>query len=211
MIERLGRDLFGPAADDEVLADYPLEAYVTGILYPNTDQPIDAAQDIGADDQDDETTFADPPVALANARYPSSVGITFGVDLSQTDTIQVTIGAAMYVAAERAEGHAWERRPLVTEPVTLNVDRPLADHRIALPEQLQLYARVRPADSAGSAAVTLALVNTRSGRPGARDGDCFYQTSIEIRSPDGRSVFVERQAQRMVQIDDADLRSYRLL
>ena len=211
IVAHLERDLYGPAATDEVLSDYPLEAYVTGILYPNTDQPIDAAQDIGADDQDDETTFADPPVALANARYPASVGITFGVDLSQTDTIQVTIGAAMYVAAERAEGHAWERRPLVTEPVTLKVDRPLADHRVALPEQLQLYARVRPADSAGSASITLALVNTRSGRPGARDGDCFYQTSIEVSSPDGRSVFVERQAQRMVQIDDDDLRSYRLL
>lgn len=213
VVQRIKRTILGPGGTDEDLTDFPLDTYAAGILYPNRDDPIDPSQDDGeGDDDDDEaTTFADPPVSLANARYPSSMGITFGVDLGRTQSIRITVEAAMYAPVERDEGSRWERRAVQVEPVILEVDHPVADHRIALPEHLELYARVRSADAQCAVAVTLALVNTRKGTNGKRDADAFYQTAISVRSSDDAPVFVERKASRSLQIDDEDIRSYQLL
>ena len=101
MVEALTRDIIGPQAEDEVLRDFPLQTYISGILYPRSSEPIEPNDDIDVDDDDDnnEGQF-DPAVAYANLRYPSSMGLTFAIDPS-IEAIQVEIRAARY---EQTEG-----------------------------------------------------------------------------------------------------------
>jgi hypothetical protein len=211
MLERLSRDLVGPGDPDETISDFPLEQYICGILYPRSEDRFDPAQDHDVVEGEDEATYADPPVALANEKYPCSAGMTFAVDLSKAKEITVTASAALYVPEETEEGTRWKRCPLTIEPVSLRVDEPTPDRRLSLAEGLELFARIRPADEAGAVAVTLALVNTRTAKPGKRDGDAFFQPSLVAEAVDGVPAFVERNVGRPIQIDDADLRSYRLL
>src|SRR4051812_13944005 len=194
MVDRLVRDLVGPGAIDETIDDLPMEKYICGILYPRSEDPIDPAQDDDAAESDDESTFADPPVALANEKYPSSTGMTFAVDLARAQEVVVRTSAAMYAPEEDEKSRRWVRRALAIEPVTLRVDEPVSDKRVPLDDGLELFVRVRQAESSGAVAVTVALVNTRLAKPGLRDGDAFYQPSIVVQASDMAAVFVERDA-----------------
>jgi hypothetical protein len=211
VLERLERDLVGPIEQNESFGDFPLERYLCGILYPRSDDPIDPSQDNDEAEGEDETTFADPPVALSSEKYPASAGLTFAVDSTLTSEVRVIASAALYASAETEAGMIWTRQPLEIEPISLRVDAPARDRRVELGDGLQLFARVRAADAAGSVAVTLVLVNSRRATPGKRDSDAFFQPSLIIESPDGRAVFVERTSSRPVEVDDPDLRAYRLL
>jgi len=211
MLERLERDLVGPGTADEKIDDYPLEKYICGILYPRSADLIDPSQDQDLAEDEDESTYPDPPVALANEKYPSSAGLTFAVDLSRTKEIVVVASAARYVPDEVDAEKQWSRHAIALEPVTLQVDVPSADRRIMLAEGLELFARIRPRDAARAVAITLALVNTRTAKPGKRDADAFFQPKLTVRADDGSAAFVERHTGTQPQIDDADLRSYRLL
>ena len=71
---------------NELLDDFPLERYIAGILYPCTDDPIDPAQDDDPHEGEDKDSLPDPPVAMASARYPSSMGLTFAVDIERATT-----------------------------------------------------------------------------------------------------------------------------
>jgi hypothetical protein len=211
MVARLERDLLGPECVDELLEDFPLERYIMGILYPSTDDPIDPAQDDDPHEGEDEESSPDPPVAMASARYPSSMGLTFAVDVERTTAVEARMEAAMYVPEEEGETKKWRRKALALEPVTIPVDQAVTELRIALGEGLELYARVRGADKNDAVAVTLALINTRPGRKGQRDADAFFQASIEVSAVGDSAAFVERHAARTVEIEDEDLRSYGLL
>jgi hypothetical protein len=211
MLRRLEQDLVGPAEPAETINDFPLEKYICGILYPRTEDRIDPTQDDRTADDEGEATYADPPVALANEKYPSSAGMTFAIDLTRATEIIVTAKAAIYVPEEGEANATWTRHPLTIEPLTLKVDQPISDQRVVLGDGLELFARIRQADASGAAAVTLALVNTRTATPGRRDGDAVFQPSLTVEAPIAEPVFVERNVSRPVEIDDADLRSYRLL
>jgi Helicase conserved C-terminal domain len=211
IVRRLERDLVGPGEPDETITDFPLERYVCGILYPQHDDPIDPSQDDDVAEGDDEATFADPPVALANEKYPASAGLTFAVDIREADEVCITPTAAMYSEQEVQEGTQWARRPVLLDKVVIAVDRPVRDRRILLAEGLELFVRVRPPDAAGAAAITVAVVNTRTAKPGKRDADSFFQVGMVVEAVNGRTAFVERDLNRPAKVDDADLRSYQLL
>jgi hypothetical protein len=212
LVESLAHDLIGAAETNESFTDYPLERYIAGLLYPQIADSVDAAEDTSnLEDSDDETTYADPPIAMANIRYPSSMGITFAVDPSCTSTVVVTITASTYQKDDPADQARWQRRPLNLDPITLDVGEPNPHKLLDLAEGLRLYVRVRPRDESGAISITLALVNTRTGKPGARDADTFFQPRIHVTSSATEPAFVERKTQRTVDVDDADLRSYRLL
>ena len=101
--EYLVRDLLGPAAPDEVIEDLPLTRYAVGVLYAKQSGTLDPEQDIddSEDDGDGEIAPADPPVALANMRYPSSMGLTFAVDPKTAGHVTIrVVGAARYEEVE---------------------------------------------------------------------------------------------------------------
>src|SRR5262245_13888964 len=107
IIRRLAQDLVGPGEVDETITDFPPEKYICGILYPRSEDPIDPSQDDNVAEGDDEATFADPPVAMANEKYPSSVGLTFAVDLTATSEVAVLASAANYRLDEDERGKRW--------------------------------------------------------------------------------------------------------
>src|ERR1035438_7934228 len=137
LVDALVRDLIGPQQPDEVeiISDPPLTRYISGILYPQSDAVVDASQDIDVPDDDggEEGTAPDPPVAMANVRFPSSMGLTFAVDSVTTDSVVVAIKAARYekVASDASSTsptrrprrgglgptEPWRRIPLECEPV----------------------------------------------------------------------------------------------
>lgn len=228
VVEALTRDLIGPDSEAEVIADAPITKYISGILYPQTQgEPIDPAQDLDLADDYDEAVLPDPPVAMANVRYPSSMGMTFSLDPERTTSFQVDVKAARYVeleATEDAEKEGrgsrrrgdtapgeWQRAPIDIAPVTVPIDNPLPNFRRTIADGLELFCRVRGPDSAGLVPVTTVLLNTNVVTRGLKDAHSFFQPEMVVSAPDSpEGAFAERMGVAFPGSDE-DLRSYRLM
>ena len=105
LVERLTRDLLGPHEEHEIIDDAPIEEYIVGVLYPQSSDALSPEHDFDEADEDEEAGNLDPPVSLANRRYPSSVGLTFAVDTRATQTVTIEVAAARYeeIANELAD------------------------------------------------------------------------------------------------------------
>lgn len=208
LVSAVELDLVGPRHGlDERIIDDPVATYACGVLYPLTAGTIPAAeQDDDLAEDGNEVGSGDPPVSLANTRYPSSLGLTFAVDSNVASDLLVEVQAARY----RAEGDdGWQREPIDASPLRVdvatvgNAEQPVVDG-------LVLYSRVRRSDERGVVAVTLALVN-RLEAPTAweKDAHSWFQCSMEIRAG-SPGAFVDRDPGDLP-VEDADLRSYRLI
>lgn len=230
LIDTLIRDLIGPSTDDEIIDDAPLTRYASGILYPQQSGTLEASEDIDETEDTDKEVVTDPPVALANVKYPSSMGMTFAVDSVVSPTITVHVSAARYVPLEEdtesdtstsvklrraGKRERWKREALEIAPIDLDITKPEAGFSQQLLEgqDLYLFYRIRPSDAFGSTPVTLVLVNNtiQPEGPGKRDVLAYFQPEIVVTAgKPGRTAFVERVATRVNATDD-DLRAYRLL
>jgi hypothetical protein len=208
IVEALREDLVGPRAEDEVLDDTPFSTYVAGVLYPVSAGTLAPENEVDESDEDDEASFADPPVNLANTRYPSSIGVTFAVDTAQTGSVEVAVEAARYVPESTNDGQQWRRTGLRFTH-TVDVHDVQDGEEVALERGLNLYTRVRRPDADDAAAVTVALVNRREAAVGQRDVHSYYQASLAAAAG-GRPVFVERRYDG-IPVDDVDLETYRLI
>jgi hypothetical protein len=222
--------LLGPGESEEIIEDAPITKYVTGVLYPSGAGVLDPEQDVDEDDAEDrgDEVATDPPIALANVRYPSSMGLTFAVDPDTSTTIGVRVTSARYVpivadtdesqearsrrwrrAEELAPPSSWRRVPIDVPQVDIDVTSPKT-HTSELVPGLELFWRVRSPDLSNRVPITLALVNRLSSPPGElRDTESFFQPRIEV-SASGTAAFVERPTIAPPKSDD-DLRSYQLL
>ncbi|KAB2340872.1 helicase-related protein [Actinomadura rudentiformis] len=223
LVTRLERDLIGPTgAAEETITDPPITKYAAGILFP---QSQDSVADANALDVESETTgpndFPDPAVTMAHVRYPSSMGMTFSVDLTVSDSIVVEVEAARYVADVPAEGRrsrtssvadeSWRRMSLPIQPRSIKVSE-VFQQSIRVADNLELFVRVRPANADGVAAVTLALLNLFVAQDNTSDRDAmaFFQPRITVRPVDGSSCFVERPSLGSADTDE-EAGAYRLL
>jgi hypothetical protein len=203
LCEALQSDLIGPASDEELLEEAPLDRYVTGILYPliRDGNEIDPeAQDDVADDDGDRA--ADPAVAMSNIQYPTSAGISFAV-APEVDEIRVLVEAARY--EETDEG--WQRKQVGPLELSVPVGATDAD-RDEVTTGLQLYHRVRD-EREGARSVTLVLLNTLEGEAGRKDPASFFQVSFKVVGVDDDTPFVARPAH--VEVSDEDLDTNALL
>lgn len=223
IVEYLSRDLCGPQSEDEVLTDPPITRYAVGVLYPVTAGNLDPSQHHDAVDELDDYA-SDPAVSLANARYPSSLGITFAV-VPDAPNLIISVKAARYepeMADAKWDGDVlashpspagsrmWRRIPIYPEPFLLDprkvgVVREWVDED----EGLQLYWRVRP-QTGGAIPITVASVNRRTARPAERDAASYFQPEIEVRAEDDSPAFVEREGGGAVTADP-DLLTTRLI
>ena len=98
LVDAVCRDLIGPVevSNEEVIDDPPFTKYICGVLYPQASGNLDEEQDSDVSDDEDEGVYADPPVAMAHVRYPSSMGISFAVDPTATGALHVYIECARY-------------------------------------------------------------------------------------------------------------------
>ncbi len=229
------RDLVGPPWGEEVrpeedlLLDDPVTRYGMGALYPRYAEPddnlIDPSEDLDAiADDDDEIAHADPPIAMAHVRYPSSMGLTCAVDSSAAPSVTATIRVARYekiegepipvVARSRtrrsnAGGSRWQRVPGEFS-CDVATDHPTRSGGIDLTDGLRLFFRVRPADPDELVSLTVGLVDTHvveAGKP--RDAFAWFQVELELSGPAGTTPFQARPGDQVH--SDEDLRSYDLL
>ena len=118
---RMVRDLLGPSSADEVITDPPITRYVTGILFPGIDDDGGVVLDPDLDEDEGEIGVAEPTVAMANARTPTSMGMTFAV-AAEAETLEIQVAAARYVpeAPEVAEGGDTEEERGMTARTATN-------------------------------------------------------------------------------------------
>jgi len=224
LLNALATDLIGPTASDETLDDAPLERYISGILYPQSAEPVSPTEDVDIGEEDDESGFSDPPVALANVRYPSSAGLSFAADSSLTKELLVEVAAGQYEQIQSQPGletgtprrrrqalqSRWRRKAIGPFLVPLPIDKNETGRWVDLKEGLQLYYRVRVTAATSVRAATVVLVNTRNVVKGMKDADAFFQPVIRVVDRAGKAVFVQRPTQQALS-SDKDLASYRLL
>src|SRR5688572_32970371 len=100
LVRSLEQDIIGPSHNEEVLDDAPITQYLSGILYPQgalVEGDQDETDEIEGNDAGERN---DPAVALANIRYPSSMGLTFSVDSEYTGELIVQASAGRYFQIE---------------------------------------------------------------------------------------------------------------
>ncbi|MEU7254395.1 helicase-related protein [Streptomyces rimosus] len=127
-VEYLHRQLVGPAvAEDEVLADPPDRRYLMGTLYPRGASLLEHSQDDGEQTfgeseagNGEEDSFADDPVAEANAWLPSSLGFSFFTDAPR---LKVTCGASRYLTSREGGRRTWRRQPRLFSTETVDAGR----------------------------------------------------------------------------------------
>ncbi|MCK9250715.1 MAG: hypothetical protein M0P31_17275 [Solirubrobacteraceae bacterium] len=206
LVDRLRADLVGPSDEHELLEDAPFATYIAGAIYPRTAAEVRPEDELDEHDDDDEATYADPPVSLANARYPSSLGMTFAVDRAVTG-ISVRVEAGRYEKEGSDADPRWLRRPLCFEH-RIDLTEVPADHETTLEPGLGLYVRIRAGGVDVGTPVTVVLVNRKVAPRFEKDASSYFQVRMSVAG-DG-APFVERRG-RVLPVDDVDLESYRLL
>ncbi|MEU8270131.1 helicase-related protein [Sphaerisporangium sp. NPDC049002] len=233
LVDRLRLDLAGPVGGvDEVLTDAPITAYAAGVLFPrriDEERLASAAAERDVDLAPAVLTVDEAPdtgVSLANRQTPSSMGLTFAVAPSISNTITVSVTTAMYdpvdkegrpVQAQRAVRRSteerdlrWKRRPLNLAPVTLDITEPR--HVVkALAPGIQLRLRIRPAHPAtGAVSITVALLNDHEiGGYDLQDAHCLFQPTVHVTGRPGTKALVERPVP--VGVDELEMHVNRLL
>ncbi|MDF6062707.1 DNA helicase [Streptomyces sp. JH010] len=243
----LRRELLGPAENAppedraEVLTqDAPIDRYLTGVLYPRASDKaaqerqkeeaaeqdgLDAAPLLTRDDAEESVTEQD--LGRAGDRRPSSMGLTFAVDPTISDTIVVSTRAAVYrptdadgnpVEPRRAEARTtsdqhehWRRVDLELPDHSVDVTTPDSDKRETLHRGVDLRVNVRRLDPAtGKVTITVTLVNEhRIGKWDLQDAFSLFQCGLKVRAADGSTVFVERSASSAAH--DPEIATSRLL
>lgn len=219
VINELVKDLVGPAGGPaEVISDLPLNRYVAGVLWPADDAVQDLPDPDGAEAE--EGDVADSPIAQALMRYPTSMGITFSVDLSKTTSVTIDVEAAAYIPSEedavsgnragrstrKREPKSWQRSAIDIASITWAVDAAGSAKRDVAPG-LQLFVYVR--EPRGKVVtVSVALRNTQvPPKKGLRDAYAWFQAGITVKSAE--SAIIDRSASGA--LSDDDLRSAALL
>ncbi|MFC4615632.1 helicase-related protein [Cellulomonas algicola] len=227
MVDVVRADLYG-GPEDETLDEEPLERFIVGILHPSTGTASRAVVE-GANQEPDAEAGTepdaeyDPGVSFAHLRYPSSMGLTFGVTAT-TQTLRISASADRYepdetaapqpsrtavgTRARRARIRRWRRFAVGPVEVTVELsDGGSQDHPIA--EGLSLRTVVRP-ERDGVVNVTAVLVNAHP-RPekGLMDALCWFRPEIRVRAVGGE--FRDRRPERVLAHLDQDEQSGELL
>ncbi len=218
IVDRVQRDLVGPRGDErETIQDSPIDSYIVGVLYPEAvdTQDVTEEEDAGSGSED---AYADPPVAASNRRFPSSMGITFAVDVG-AGPIAIQPSAARYEPQEPGEGGdeegsesagGWLRAPL--ELPSASFDPSVAGTKIEHfdDDGLELFVRVREPGESGDVSITAVLINRRHPQSWQKDADSYFQVGLTVRGSESNEPFVERRETAPSESDE-DLRSYALL
>lgn len=241
--ELVGPDV-PPGQCDEALQESPRQRYSAGVLFP-INQPFLEHEDAGADEMtpDDGDDALAPPemiegqaseplktggselqgdaeydemIRLANAFFPSAIGLTFIADFPEHG-LRVDARAAVYESQKPADPTSklreWRRKQLDIKPTLIRVKRGSArgSQRYRLADDLALYAQYRRRED-GSILFTVSMLNTRTaaGSEPPSGADCFFQVGLSITDPDARSIFREYRAS-IRPVDDPEESSLELL
>lgn len=224
LVDELVKDLVGPAeGPDEAITDLPLDRYIAGVLWPADDLLQEAAEpDSGEAEENDA---GDSPISQALMRYPTSMGITFSIDLAKAASVQIAVHAANYVPSgsgssgeadgserlswrkQKMKPDTWVRNQQVITPIDWDVATP-GVRKVDVVAGLQLYVYTRMPKQ-GRVAISVALRNTQVPPRGEfRDAFAWFQVGVEVLSPE--KAIVDRSSYGVLS-EDPDLRSAALL
>lgn len=216
--EMVVNDLLGPAGgpEEEITERNVHDRYLVGILAPHEQNvvPTPSAKAAGDDDEDEPPAIpdelaeggddsaddgkTDQDVPVAQAHYPSSIGMTFCVDLSaKSIKVEGTWGQYLRVEKKKEDGsksRVWKRKPRVG-----TVEIPLKQGIIS-PKELNLevdgvFVRgvIRKRDR--HYVITLFLVNGQEqGSP--KDQFLLFQPELRVTATDGSPIFCKRLERR---------------
>lgn len=226
MLDAVVGDLYG-TDDDSSIGEDPLERYIVGILHPRAADGRQDPVELADEEPEAEAGVApdagyDPGVSFAHLRYPSTMGLTFGVS-KNTTTLLVEVEATRYESNSSVEptnrvgdgvsnrgpaSQTWAARPTGSIVKLIDVSS-LRQEPVPLVDGLQLRVVVRP-QREGVVNVTLVLVNTFT-RPekGRADGLCWFRPSLKVAAQGG--TFVDRRPDRVFDHMDSDELSAELL
>ncbi|AMM09451.1 helicase [Streptomyces albidoflavus] len=204
-VRYLRDQLVGPAvAEDEALSDPPDRRYLMGTLYPRGASMLEHAQEEGEADFNEtesgtgeEDSFADDPVAEANAWLPSSLGFSFFTNAHQ---IEVTCEASRYVTEREGGRRSWRRQPRLSAKKTISSEEsapvPVLDGHG------RLHVRWRPFD--GGRLVTCVLANAHGEEESSyKDRDLMlFQAKLKATTVGGR--ILEYPSTRLTSRDDEE-------
>jgi hypothetical protein len=227
MVEAVIADLYGTDSDEQ-LDEEPLERYIVGILHPCTAEGSQAPVEVADEEPESEGGAApdadfDPGVSFAHLRYPSTIGLTFGLTVD-TASFVVEVQADRYEpgaesatepptadVATRAFGKratSWRRIQVGPTTESFEVAPGTASRRVVA-DGLTLRV-VQRAVTDGVLNVTVVLVNTFvKPEKGRSDALCWFRPSIRLQAVDGE--LTDRRPGRLLAHMDADERSGELL
>jgi hypothetical protein len=116
VVEELVKDLVGPAeGPSETISEAPLDRYIAGVLWPADDLLQESGEPDSGEAEENDTD--DSPISQALMRYPTSMGITFSVDLTKAMSCEISVAAAKYVPSGARGGdrggdggNSWRQR-----------------------------------------------------------------------------------------------------
>ncbi len=223
LVEILNRELLGPFdGPEEALPQRPTGRYLLGRLAPvgTTVSPeedeAEGAGNSGGDDDTSDFGYASP---ISMAMNPSSIGISFTVDIGIV-AVETTVEWGRYTEAEhkveQADGKASTRRfwcrkqnSRVSAITISDSGRQLVDEGV----EIQWLCRTLP--DGQRRAVSMFFVNrvipANPSRP--NDSEWLFQPRLCIRSLDGSAVFQARSLDDVVDFEmlDPDRRADELL
>lgn len=207
IVSTVTEELMGPV-DLTALDEPPLNRILVGILHPQVNAPpqfitgLEEEMRVTQGGVEGEDTESHAPVAQSRSVTPSSMGMTFSVDLESVPTIRVQVSARRY----ECEDDVW--LPVDVDSGDGYTVSPADSGRFSFrvgTEHLEVVGVVRPAIG-NVARVTVSLVNL-NGPSDAKvaDASCWFRPQIEVSLPSGE--FIDRRRVRSSTRSDADSRS----
>lgn len=233
--ELVGPDI-GPDETQEVLQESPRQRYSAGVLFPcqqpfletedtRSDEVVEATEESGEpeiriEEQEAEPsrpggneelndTAYDETIRLANAFFPSAMGLTF-IIIRPEDGLIIETAAAVYYSVKPVDPNKlreWHRKQLEIQPVSVQFsqkDRSTQEYKLS--DNLSLWIVCRRRQD-GAAMITASMVNTKQagGQEPPSATDCFFQAGFQVKHPQGHRVFREYHTSVSHQDDPEDL------
>jgi hypothetical protein len=200
------RDLLGPAGgEDEELdkrEDHVFQRYLIGMLAPKASEVPGEQLDQLATEEDEETEdgATESGVPTGNTYFPSSMGLSFVVELEAREIIvecawgrYLRVKSSTQLTKTGNRAPVWKREPIKPEPIPILLQEGSLDP-IALHPLLVLQGRIRRTHYGW--VVTIFLVNQQEERKlthEPKDEVWVFQPKLRVRGRDNQPIFVQRK------------------
>ncbi len=199
-------DLLGPAGGENETLPGRIrvrERYITGMVAPQKtvalppERKVRSEQVDGAGESSDDTASDDTTATAAADLFPSSIGLSFTVDLDCA-ALRVTASWGQYLK-EQGEGEDGESKPVWQRyPVEGSTEIAIAEGEISplvpVAEQPEVFVRGKASRLTRGWLVTLFLVNDQEAPEKNKDEAWLFQARLSVAAPDGSPVFCGRDS-----------------
>lgn len=201
------RDLLGPAGGPEEeldqMEDRVRERYLVGTLAPKA-LSIEAEEldQLGSAEPDDvEVGTTDILAPTRNTMLPSSLGMSFVVDLEATAVLIKTewgkysrVQSAIQRRKDGSPATAWKRKQVNAQPQLITLKNGSIGPIAPCPDQPLIIIHGRMRKTQDGWIVTIFLVNKQEEQKKLKDETWLFQPKITVIDPEGRPIFMQRRS-----------------